>query len=229
MKHFKRIEAGIDVAPFLTEIDAHPEFWDLDPSRQEAKPAQRETQAICLRALGGKAVEDSDARQKNPIGYRGLPTSLSPSFPLAEAFIEGLVESMKGAMGRAVIAQLRPRGTIHPHIDDRLYWLLRDRYHLVLKSVAGSHFQAGGEEVRMQKGELWWFDPTVTHSAFNDSDEVRIHIIVDILSPHSIGSFCMRLLRAPGRSLHAVGGAAVRALRGPRQREEVDSGVSRGQ
>ena len=214
MKYFTPLKSGIDVAPFLTELDAHLELWDMDPSRQEAKPAQRETQAICIRAQGEKAVLDSDHRQKMPIGYRGQPTALSPNFPLAEVFIEQLVLSMKGAMGRAVIARLRPQGTIHPHIDDRLYWLLRDRYHLVLKSVAGSHFKAGGEEVRMQQGELWWFDPTVEHSAYNDSEEDRIHIIVDIMSPHSMGSFLMRLLRAPARSLHAVGGAAVRGIRG---------------
>jgi hypothetical protein len=224
MKHFKRIRAGIDVAPFLDEIEAHPELWELDASRQENKPAQRETQAICLRAQGGKAILDSEARQYKPIGYRGLPTSLSPNFPLAEAFIEQLASSMKGAMGRAVITRLRPRGRIHPHIDDRLYWLLRDRYHLVIKSPAGSLFWAGGEEMRMGQGELWWFDHTVEHEVFNDTDEERIHLIVDLLSPHSMGSFCMRLMRAPARSLHAVGGAAVRALRGSAPGDEVHSG-----
>ena len=76
----------------------------------------------------------------------------------------------------------------------------------------------------MQPGELWWFDPTVTHEAFNDSDEERIHIIVDILSMHSIGSFLIRLLRAPMRTLHAVGGAVMHGLRGSAQRERASSG-----
>lgn len=222
MKYFKRLEFGIDVAPFLTEIGAHPELWDSDPSRQLAKPAQRETHAICIRAQGGEAILDSAARQENPIGYRGQPTSLSAFFPAAEGFVENLAHDMRGAMGRAVIARLRPHGTIHPHLDDRLYWLLRDRYHLVIKSVTGSHFRAGGEEVRMRQGELWWFDPTVEHSAFNESDQERIHIIVDILSAHSIGSFFIRLLRAPGRSLHAVGGALLRSLPGLARRKEAD-------
>lgn len=224
MKHFKRIRDGIDVAPFLNEIEAHPELWDLDPSRQENKPAQRETKAICIRAQGGKAILDSAARQYKPIGYWGLPTSLSSFFPIAEAFIEQLAGSMKGAMGRAVITRLSPGGRIHPHIDDRLYWLLRDRYHLVIKSPAGSFFRAGGEEVRMGQGELWWFDHSVEHEVFNDTDVERIHLIVDLLSPHSIGTFFTRLWRAPARSLHAVGGAAVRALRGPPEGEETLSG-----
>ncbi|MDH3690679.1 MAG: aspartyl/asparaginyl beta-hydroxylase domain-containing protein [Gammaproteobacteria bacterium] len=98
---------------------------------------------------------------------------------------------MNGAMGRAVIVRLKPHGTIYPHTDDGLYWLLRDRYHLVLKSVKGSRFKAGGEETLMQEGELWWFDPTVPHEAFNDSDEDRIHIIVDIPSDLSGCAWCV--------------------------------------
>ena len=212
MKHFKRIEIGIDTRPFIREIEANKECWNLDSGRQDNKPAQRETQAIRIRCAEETAVLDSAALQSRPIAYRGLPTPMSKRFPVADAFIEQLAKRMHGSFGRAVITQLRPNGTIHPHIDDRLYWLVRDRYHLVIKSKTGSHFRAGDEEVRMQEGELWWFDPTVTHSAHNDSDEWRIHIIADIMSPHSFGTFFKRLGRAPFRTMHAVGGAALRGL-----------------
>ena len=217
MKHFKRVESGINIKPFIREIDGNHECWNLDSGRQKNKPAQRETQAITIRSCEKTSVLDSKALHLKPIAYRGLPTPMSPLFPIANAFIEQLVSSMNGSFGRAVITQLRPNGTIHPHIDDRLYWLLRDRYHLVIKSSAGSLFRAGGEEVRMHEGELWWFDPTVTHSAYNDSEQGRIHIIVDIMSLHSFGSFLIRLVRAPFRTLHAVGGAALRGIRGPAQ------------
>jgi hypothetical protein len=226
MKHFERVGALVDVEPFLTEICSRPDLWETDTSRQKAKPAQRETQAICIRGQGAKAVLDSEARQKNPIRYRGGPTAMSPFFPIAEEFVEKLVESMNGSMGRAVIARLRPRGRIHPHFDDRLYWILRDRYHLVIKSPAGSYFRAGDEEMRMEEGELWWFDHTVEHDVYNDSDEERIHIIVDVLSPHSLKSFLTRLWRAPRRSLHAIGGAVLRGvgLRGIETHEQAGTG-----
>ena len=41
----------------------------------------------------------------------------------------------------------------------------------------------------MQEGELWWFDPTVSHEACNDADEDRIHIIFDVLSRQSLRAF----------------------------------------
>ena len=40
---------------------------------------------------------------------------------------------------------------------------------------------SGGETVRMQEGELWWFDNKAVHDAFNPSAEGRIHVIFDVL------------------------------------------------
>ncbi len=231
MKHLKRIRHGIDVAPFVAELSAHPELWETDTSRQKNIPPQRETQTILLfglecgagdRSAADDAVLDTEARKYMPIRYRGRPTPRSEILLKATAFVRDLTDKMKGVPGRAVIARLKPNGTIYPHIDDRLYWLLRDRYHLVLRSANGSQFRAGGEEVRMQEGELWWFDPTVQHEAFNDSDEHRIHIIVDILSLHSLGSYLVRLKRSPVRTARAT----VYSLRRRRSSTLIDRRVA---
>jgi aspartyl/asparaginyl beta-hydroxylase len=212
MKHFKLIQDGIDTRPYLDEISANAELWSMDTSRQEKIVTQRETQAITLRSHATQASIDSRVRRAKPIGYRGQPSAMASRLPLISGYVDELVRSMDGKMGRVVMTNLRPHGTIHPHTDDGLYWLLRDRYHLVLKSVAGSHFKAGGEEVRMQQGQLWWFDPTVLHEAFNDSEEDRIHVIVDVLSPHSMKTFRDRLTRAPLKRLRAFADAAGRGI-----------------
>ena len=219
MKYLKLVTSGIDVSPFLDEITANSELWCVDTSRQEKILTQRETQAIALRSHADQASLDARVRRAKPVKYRGRPSPMASHFPFASEYVDQLVRTMDGAMGRAVLTKLKPHGTIYPHTDDGVYWLLRDRYHLVLQSVNGSHFKVGGEEVRMQEGELWWFDPTVVHEAFNDSDEDRIHIIVDVLSPHSMRSFRTRLARAPVRSLRAFFKAGVRSLAWPiRQR-----------
>jgi hypothetical protein len=211
MKHFKLIAEGIDTAPYLAEIAANSELWDEDTSRQEKIVTQRETRTITLRSHAAQASLDSRVRRAKPIGYRGQPSEMSSRLPLISTYVDQLVLGMNGVIGRAVMTNLRPHGTIFPHTDDGVYWLLRDRYHLVLKSVAGSHFKAGGEEVRMQAGQLWWFDPTVRHEAFNDSDEERIHVIVDVMSRHSVSqTFPKRLARAPLRSLRAFANVGVR-------------------
>jgi len=212
MQHFEMIRDGIDTRPILAEIEANAELWSLDTSRQEKITTQRETETITLRSHADQASIDSRVRRARPVRYKGRPSPVAPRLPIVNAFVDDLVQSMNGTPGRVVMTKLRPHGRIFPHTDDGLYWLLRDRYHLVVKSVAGSHFKAGGEEVRMRTGELWWFDPTVLHEAFNESDEHRIHVIVDVLSRQSLGTFRKRLVRSPLRSLRALSNAVTKGV-----------------
>ena len=47
----------------------------------------------------------------------------------------------------------------------------------------------------MQEGELWELNNQLTHAAFNDSDEPRVHIIFDVLSPVSLAKASISSLR----------------------------------
>ncbi len=134
--------------------------------------------------------------------------------PHASAYIEDLTTQFRGLPGRAAIVRLRPHGRVYEHIDRGIYYQLRDRYHLVLRSRVGSRLRAGPEEIRMQEGELWWFDNCLPHEAFNDSDEPRLHLIFDILRAGSMARFMRRLLMSPRHSL----AAALRKLRKVRHR-----------
>jgi len=212
MKHLKLIAKGIDVSPLINEIEANSELWYLDTSRQEKITVQAETNAIALRCHADTAGEDSRVRRAKPISYQGRPTPMSEKLPVTSEYVDQLVRIMNGTMGRCVLARLKPNGTVYPHADDGLYWLLRDRYHLALKSVKGSRFKVGGEEALMQEGELWWFDHTATHEAFNDSDVDRVHIIFDVISAHSMKTFGQRVMRHPIRALRAFFNAGVRRL-----------------
>lgn len=215
MRYLKRVTAGIDVGPLREEIEANSELWYVDTSRQEKISTQRETFAIALWCHGETAGDDSRLRRAKPLAYRGRPTPLSRHFPRTTGYVEQLAQIMDGTLGRVVLARLKPQGTVYPHADDGLYWLLRDRYHLVIRSAKGSRFKLRDEEALMQEGELWWFDHTVTHEAFNDSDQDRIHVIMDVHSAHSMRTFRKRLVRSPVRGASAFVNAGVRALAFP--------------
>ncbi|MEK7891152.1 aspartyl/asparaginyl beta-hydroxylase domain-containing protein [Burkholderia contaminans] len=90
---------------------------------------------------------------------------------------------MRSPLSRATIVRLKPRSEVGVHIDIGSYYVIRNRFHLVLRSPSGSVLRAGDEQVRMSEGELWWFDNKQHHSAFNESDEWRIHYIFDVLQP----------------------------------------------
>ena len=197
MRHFKLLESGIDVAPILRELADHPEVWGQNTGRQNSVDVQRETQAVAICSHSDQRTF-LEARQQSPVRYVGRPTQTARLLPKTLEFVERQVRQLHGIPGRAVVVRLRPHGHVYKHVDGGLYYDLRHRCHLILHSVAGSRLRAGNEEVRMREGEFWWFDNQQPHEAINDSDEDRIHLIMDVLSFNSVASVPWRVLRYPG-------------------------------
>lgn len=177
MQHFKLIRSGIDPRPLLAEIASVDGAWAQATGRQQKIDVQREALAIPLRGLRASAV----AGRKRRDVHESRWTSGAAQYPLACRFLEDSALALASLMGRAKIVCLPAGQRVYPHIDRGEYYRVRNRYHLVLRSSAGSWLRAGDEEVRMREGELWWFDNNVLHEAHNDGDEDRIHIIFDLL------------------------------------------------
>lgn len=176
-KHFCLIRAGISVDPFLRELSSREHVWLYDTRRQDQLRTQRHTNSIFLRSLvehPGLGADDTHSSQL---------TVLAPMFPVAVGFVELIAKKLGGELSRAQIVRLQPKSRVGRHIDKGEYYRYRDRFHLVLHSAAGSVLIAGDEQVRMQAGELWWFDNKVPHEAYNESDEWRTHLIFDVLPP----------------------------------------------
>ena len=74
-----------------------------------------------------------------------------------------------------------------------MYYRIRDRLHLVLKSADGSPLTAADETVVMREGELWAFNNKVLHSAANPSEHSRAHLIFDLLPPPGKGRYVLPL------------------------------------
>ena len=178
MRHFTRIAEFVDVSPFLAELDAAPQMWSADTSRQRKVRCQRNTQNIFLRAPrkplppGAKNANDVHESRIAPAAER---------FPRTLAFCERIADALESTLGRATLVALLPSAVVYPHVDAGAYYRIRDRLHLVLKSLQGSPLTAGGETVVMREGELWAFDNKARHRAENPSPEPRVHLIFDVL------------------------------------------------
>ena len=180
MKYFRRIKHDLDVRPFLDEIASIPEAWDLSTGRQDKIAVQREAQAIPLRGLVKSKIGNRKRRDVHESRY----TTISRRFIVAQDFLERFAADHDAELSRAKIVRLMPGRRVYPHIDRGAYYKLRDRHHLVLQSAAGSYLKSGDEEIRMQEGELWWFDNKAVHEAHNDGAAERIHLIFDLLPSH---------------------------------------------
>lgn len=177
LNHFRLVRRDIDPSPFLDEIAAQPDAWAAATGRQDKIAVQREALAIPLRGLRASAL---DGRPRRDV-HESRWTSGSVRYPLACRFIDDISAAEHSLPGRAKIVCLPAGRRVYPHVDRGAYYRARNRYHLVLRSAAGSWLKAGDEDVRMREGELWWFDNDQVHEAHNDGDQDRIHLIFDLL------------------------------------------------
>jgi aspartate beta-hydroxylase len=56
--------------------------------------------------------------------------------------------------------------------------------HMPLIAPKGCRFRVGNEIREWTYGKAWVFDDTIEHEAWNDSDEVRVILMIDIWNPH---------------------------------------------
>ena len=185
VQHFTKI-AQVDVSPLCAELDAAPEIWLADTSRQRHVRCQRHTRNIFLRTP--KKPLPPGAKNANDVHESRLAPAAA-KFSNALAFCAGVAKAQGGALGRAVFVALMPKSRVFPHVDAGAYYRARDRYHLVVRSPQGSPLQVGEETVAMREGELWIINNKLRHSAENLSAEPRVHLIFDLLPDAGRGHY----------------------------------------
>jgi len=80
----------------------------------------------------------------------------------------------------AMFSALQPHTRIPPHTGVSNARLV---VHLPLIVPRDCGFRVGNETREWKPGEAWVFDDTLEHEAWNDSDQIRVILIVDIWAP----------------------------------------------
>ena len=75
---------------------------------------------------------------------------------------------------------LEPRSHIPAHSGETNARLI---VHLPLIVPKGCRFRVGNETRDWREGEAWIFDDTIEHEAWNDSDEKRVILMIDVWNP----------------------------------------------
>ena len=81
----------------------------------------------------------------------------------------------------AVFSVLAPKTHIPPHTGSTNTRLL---VHLPLILPGPARFRVGNEVREWKMGEAWVFDDTIEHEAWNDADQTRVILIIDVWNPH---------------------------------------------
>lgn len=179
--NFRRLIAGLEVAPAREELAARPHLWSLIQLRQQyAESAHVDTETIVLR--GPETLTDvfDNLDCADFLVIQELPATL--------ALIRHVAEYLKvREVGRLMVVRLAAGGWIRPHVDEGAYARYFARFHLVLDSNPDCSFRCGEEKAVMAPGELWWFNHQVTHSVLN-AGLARTHLIMDFTAPGFTGA-----------------------------------------
>ncbi len=102
--------------------------------------------------------------------------------PRTAALLESLPMLDQPGFGpTAMFSVLAPRTHIPPHTGSTNTRLL---VHLPLILPGPARFRVGGETRDWMMGEAWVFDDTIEHEAWNDADQTRVILILDVWNPY---------------------------------------------
>jgi aspartyl/asparaginyl beta-hydroxylase len=162
----------IDIDPILATLETVD--WDSEPWRRHMPfSPHRDTDTVTLR--GPESVRPRAVLESLEIVDRPLMKDAAVS-----SVVWRIASMTHRAPARALLCSLRPHGKVMPHVDEGRYATLTDRYHVVLKSNEDAWLEVDGEKPPMLPGEVWFVDKHKPHSAGNDGNSARIHLIVDV-------------------------------------------------
>lgn len=185
--NFEQLAAGIDVAPLMRQLEAHPELWDQDPERLGPRGPHHQTRDIWLR-YKEKASNVASGDWSNfsdehiPIWYPASKV-LTAAMPL----VFDLMAAVRGEMlGAVLIYSVPPGAEILPHTDKGWHPNYFEKYNFSLQSQPGCafYYPETGEAMESVTGDLFWFCNTVPHGVRNTSDRDQLILTVCIKSPN---------------------------------------------
>lgn len=192
MRHFLKIAEGIDVAPVLAELDAHPELWGQIPYRKtfQGTPHSRMDDVWFHYADPARYAPGDLKSMMNehiPIWYPAVK-----AVPSVRRITMDLMARVEGeAIGLVMITRIPPGAGLDPHIDRGWHCDYHDKFYVSLQSEPGSLFCTDGrksydvepeptEALNPRPGECWLFDNHRNHWVVNESPVDRLTLIVCI-------------------------------------------------
>lgn len=178
MTNIRIIKNGINVSKIIKQLHEHPADWGSQRNIVGVKSLldrgfpQVDAGVLQLVMGGVESYEDF-------VGDTELciPT---PAIHHHTEVINFVKRNFK-KFSRCGFLSLPVGGEVGQHIDIGLYYKSRDRYHL---AIQGSYdYTVGGNTIRVNPGDLLWFNNKLSHGAKNVGDCVRVTFVFDV--PHS--------------------------------------------
>ena len=178
---FLRLPYTFDASPLCEEVAAlAADAWLPHPSGLEGNSA------VPLVSINGVAKD-------------GFDGAMAPTSHLLQSpYLLQVVASFDEVVARSRLMKLAPGAVVQEHVDFNYHWYSRVRIHVPIVTDPAVRFFCGPEEVHMAAGESWLFDSWQRHRVINNSDEDRIHLVIDIAGSANFWRAIRRLQRTEG-------------------------------
>lgn len=103
--------------------------------------------------------------------------------------VSGLENKVVGKAARILLIKLEAGKNVTEHVDSGDYLSTVRRYHIPLITNDKVFYTVNSETINMKKGECWEINNLKPHSVLNDSNEDRVHLLIDILPEYSIKDY----------------------------------------
>ncbi|WP_299793745.1 aspartyl/asparaginyl beta-hydroxylase domain-containing protein [uncultured Shewanella sp.] len=97
------------------------------------------------------------------------------------SYIQQAIASFGEVIGRSRLMRLAPGCEVPLHSDINYHWHKRVRVHIPIITDENVIFHCGDKQVHMAAGECWIFDSWKHHKVVNESDCLRVHLVVDLI------------------------------------------------
>ena len=128
--------------------------------------------SISLRSATGS--EKDIYSNPGAVGYSDTPLLKKCSY------FQSVIDLFECEKESIRLLSLAPGSNIKEHRDNGLGYRFGEfRLHIPIVTDAAVEFIVGGENIPMKKGECWYADFDLPHSVRNDSEQERIHLVID--------------------------------------------------
>jgi hypothetical protein len=150
------------------------EEWLIDTSRQESFTTHENT--FMYELISFDYSWRPGQKQKSKV----VNTFSSPAQNQLEKIYEDLEKYVDGKVVHSEIISMKPNSRIRIHKDrgDMLY--VARRFHIPLKTNDNTFFIVEDEQFFLKEGSVYELNNVKYHGVRNNSEEIRIHLIVDI-------------------------------------------------
>lgn len=160
----------------LHELD-----WEEHTLRQNLFDAHKHTQTL-------EIMWDLESGEMNKIG------KIHPNYYKLniESFLSKIKPIYESSFGngyfiRILFVKLKANTNIPPHVDVGYSLESCKRTHIAIVTNSKVTFNVGNEVKYLKEGEIWEINNTKQHSVHNNSDEDRIHLLLDwYVEPNNI-------------------------------------------